>query len=147
MKVVLLEDVKGQGKKGEIVKVSDGYAKNYLIPKNLAKEATEQIIKDIESKKQAEAFKQSEEKKSALSHKEILEKTVLVFNTTGGIDGKLYSAVTGKDVAEKIKADLGLDIDKKKIVINETIKTMGEYTVTVKLFPGIQAKLSLKVQN
>jgi large subunit ribosomal protein L9 len=147
MKVILLEDVKGQGKKGDVINVSDGYAKNFLLPRKLAKEATAQLVNEIESKKKAEEFRHAEDKKAALASKEIIEMATLVFTATGGADGKLYSAVTNKDIAEKIKAELGLDIDKKKIVINDTVKTTGEYVVSIKLFPEVQAKLRLKVQN
>ncbi len=147
MKVILLEDVKGKGKKGDVVNVADGYAANFLFPRNLAREASAQLINDIKTQKEAEGFRKSKEKQAALVLKETLEGAVLVYKTTGGADGRLYSAVTGKDVSEKIKEVLGLDIDKKKIAIAETIKTAGEYSITVKLYPEIQAKIKLVVES
>ena len=147
MKVILLQDVKGQGKKGDLVNVSDGYAMNFLLPRNLAKEANAQLINDIKNKRDAEDFRKTEEKKAALESKAKLENAVLVYRTTGGTDGRLYSAVTGKDIAEKIKSDLGFDIDKKKISIGDTIKNAGEYTITIKLYPEIQVKLKLIVEG
>ncbi len=147
MKVILLQDVKGQGKKGDLVNVSDGYAMNFLFPKNLAKEANAQLINDIKIKREAEDFRKTEEKKTALEIKKKLENAVLVYKTTGGADGRLYSAVTGKDIADKIKNEIGVDIDKKKISTAETIKNTGEYTVTIKLYPEISVKLKLIVEG
>jgi large subunit ribosomal protein L9 len=147
MKVILLQDVKGQGKQGDIVNVSDGYAMNFLFPRNLAKEANAQLLNDIKNKKEAEDYKKAEEKKIALDNKAKLENAVLIYKTTGGADGRLYSAVTGKDIAEKIKSELGFDIDKKKISVSDTIKTVGEYIVTVKLYPEVQVKIKLIVEG
>lgn len=147
MKVVLLEDVKGQGKRGELVNVSDGYARNFLFPKKLAKPADNQIINEIKAKKDSEDFKKQEEKKQALALAETLKDKVLVYKTTGGSDGRLYGAVTAKDISEKLESDLGLAIDKRKIVVNETIKTVGEYNIEIKLYPEISATIKLQVIN
>lgn len=146
MKVILLEDVKGQGKKGELINTSDGYARNFLFPRKLAKPADAGSIKQIENKKESEAFHLAEEKKKAQETKEFLSDKHLVFKTTGGADGRLYGAVTSKDVCEKIEKDLGLKIDKRQIVISDTIKTAGEYNVKIKLFQGITADLKLIVE-
>ncbi len=147
MKVILLQDVKAQGKKGDVVNVSDGYAMNFLFPKKLAKEASASALNDIKLKNEADEYRKSEDKKNALINKEKLENTTLVYKTSGGSDGRLYSAVTAKDVADKIKAELGIDIDKKKISIDDVIKTVGEYNVNIKLYPEINAKIKLVVEG
>ena len=146
MKVILLQDVKGQGKKGDIVNVSEGYAKTFLFLRKLAKEADAATLRQIENKKESEAFHFAEDKKKAEETKAFLADKKIVFKTTGGADGRLYGAVTSKDIADKIKADLGLDIDKRLISVNETIKTTGEYTVALKLFQGVTADLKLVVE-
>ena len=130
MKVILLEDVKGQGKKGEMKEVSIGYARDALIPGVIG----------------MKAFHLAESKKQALATKDLLADKTIVFKTTGGADGRLYSAVTAKDISAKIKSDIGIDIDKRDIIINENIKLAGEYTVKVKLFQGISADLKLIVE-
>ena len=146
MKVILLEDVKGQGKKGELINTSDGYARNFLFPRKLAKPADAGSIKEIEMKKESEAFHLAQEKKKANEMKDFLSDKHVVFKTTGGADGRLYGAVTTKDIAEKIEKDLGVKIDKRNISINDTIKTAGIYPVKVKLFQGITAELKIVVE-
>lgn len=146
MKVILLADVKGQGKKGELINTSDGYARNFLFPRKLAKPADAGSIKEIETKKESEAFHLAEEKKKALQTKEFLSDKQLIYVTTGGSDGRLYGAVTAKDISEKIETELGLKIDKRNITVSDTIKTVGEYTVKIKLFQGINADLKLIVK-
>lgn len=147
MKVLLLEDVKGQGKKGQIVNVSDGYARNFLFPKKLATEASAKIINDIKNQNDAKEFKRQEEKKAAIATADKLKDVVLVFKTTGGADGKLYGAVTAKDIADKLEEQCGIVVDKRKVVVAENIKTVGEYTIDVKLFPEVSAKLKVKVES
>ncbi len=147
MKVILLQDVKGQGKKGELINTSDGYARNFLFPRKLAKPADAGSIKEIEMKKESEAFHLAEEKKKAEETKAFLADKKLVYKTTGGSDGRLYGAVTTKDICEKIESELGLKIDKRQITINDTIKTTGTYTVKIKLFQGISADLTLSVES
>lgn len=147
MKVILLEDVKGQGKKGELINTSDGYARNFLFPRKLAKPADAGSIKEIEMKKESEAFHLAEEKKKAQETKDFLSDKQLVLKTTGGADGRLYGAVTNKDISELIQKDLGLKIDKKMISVNDTIKTAGIYTVKIKLFQGITADLKIVVES
>lgn len=146
MKVILLEDVKGQGKKGELINTSDGYARNFLFPRKLAKPADAGSIAEIESKKESAAFHLAEQKKQAEATKALLTGKEIIFKTTGGSDGRLYGAVTTKDVSEKISKDLGLKIDKRDIVINDTIKTVGVYPVKIKLFQGITADIKLVVE-
>ena len=146
MKVILLEDVQGQGKKGEVINASNGYARNFLFPRKLAKPADAGVIKQIESRKESEAFHFSENKKKAEETKKFLADKTLVFKTTGGSDGRLYGAVTAKDISDKIKQDLGIDIDKRDITIPETIKLAGEYTIKIRLFQGVNADLKLSVE-
>ncbi len=147
MKVILLQDVKAQGKKGDIVNVSDGYAQNFLFPRNLAKEASASALNEVKLRKEAETFKKKKKKQAAIENKAALEKSVLVYKTTGGADGRLYSAVTAKDISDMIKKELGIDIDKKKISVNEVIKTVGEYKAIVKLFPEINAVIKIVVEG
>ncbi len=104
------------------------------------------MLNDVKNKKEAEEFRKSEEKKAALANKEKLDNASVVFKTTGGVDGRLYSAVTAKDIAEKISTVLGVEVDKKKIVIADNIKTVGEYNATVKLYPEISAKVRIIVE-
>lgn len=146
MKVILLQDVKGQGKKGDLINASDGYARNFLLPRKLAKEADAGSIKQIEIQKESEAFHIAEEKRKAEETKAFLSGKSIRFKTTGGADGRLYGAVTAKGVSEKIGSELGLNIDKRLITISDTIKTTGEYTVRIKLFQGISAELKLIVE-
>ena len=146
MKVILLQDVKGQGKKGDLINASDGYARNFLLPRKLAKEADAGSIKQIEIQKESEAFHIAEEKRKAEETRAFLSGKSIRFKTTGGADGRLYGAVTAKDVSEKIGSELGLDIDKRLITISDTIKTTGEYTVRIQLFQGISAELKLIVE-
>lgn len=146
MKVILLQDVKGQGKKGDLINASDGYARNFLLPRKLAKEADAGSIKQIEIQKESEAFHIAEEKRKAEETRAFLSGKSIRFKTTGGADGRLYGAVTAKDVSEKIGSELGLDIGKRLITISDTIKTTGEYTVRIKLFQGISAELKLIVE-
>ncbi len=145
MKVVLLADVKGQGKKGELVNVSDGYARNFLFPRKLAMEANAQILNEIKNKAEAESFRKAEDKKAAIELSAKLKDLVLIYKSTGGADGKLYGAVTAKDIADKLASEHGVSVDKRKIVINETIKSVGEYVLDIKLYPEIVAKLRVQV--
>ena len=146
MKVLLLEDVKSQGKKGEIINVSDGYAKNFLFPRNLAKEATQQVLNEVKAKNDSAAYKKETERKAALELASKINGAVVTFKTTGGADGRLYGAVTTKDIAEKISSHLGISVDKKKIVLSDNIKRTGEYAVKLKLYPEISAELKIIVE-
>ncbi len=146
MKVILLADVKGQGKKGELINTSDGYARNFLFPRKLAKPADAGSIKEVEMKKESEAFHFAQEQKKANETKAFLADKQLVFKTTGGADGRLYGAITTKDISDKLEKDLGLKIDKRMISIKDTIKMAGTYTAKIKLFQGIVADLQISVE-
>jgi len=139
MKVILLEDVRSLGKAGDIVKVNDGYARNMLFPKGLAKEATAGNIKALENKKAAEAERQEELKAEAIEIKAQLENQVINLKSKGGEGGRLFGAVTNVDIANAIKEQKNFDIDKKKIHIPSPIKTVGEHEAQIKLYTDINA--------
>ena len=145
MKVVLLEDVKGQGKKGDIVDVSDGYARNFLIKKNLAKEANSSAINEAKQKREAEERRKAAEKAEAENlAKNLFGKEITLFVKCGD-NGKIFGSVTSKEISEELLKS-GFDIDKKKIVLKENIKNEGLYEVEIKIYPEISAKIKLLVQ-
>lgn len=145
MKVILLQDVKGVGKKDQIVNASEGYAKNFLFPKNLAMEATSGNMKQLDNKKKAEAAKAQEELEKAQALCVEIEKLNVKVEVKIGENGKLFGAVTNKEIAAAVKEQCKMDIDKKKIVLSESIKTTGEKEVSVKLHPKVSAKLKVTV--
>lgn len=145
MIVILTKDVKGTGKAGEVVKVSDGYARNMLLPKGLAKEATDGNIRSLESQKAIEAQRRAEQKAQAEKVAEQLEKTTLVIKSKGGESGKLFGSITSKDIADALFDQEKIKIDKKKVDMSSPIKQAGESTVTVKLFTGVSAELKVNV--
>lgn len=144
MKVILLEDVRGSGKSGEVVNVSDGYARNMLIPRKLAVEATPQNIKQLEKKKEAIAKKFAEDKAAALEMKKKLEETTVEVKAKAGKSGKVFGSVTSQDIADALQA-MGYDVDKKKIQLDSPIKALGQETVNVKLFTEVTAKIKVNV--
>ena len=144
MKVILLEDVRGSGKSGDVVNVSDGYARNMLIPRGLAVEATPQNVKQLEKKKEAIAKKFAEDKAAALEMKKKLEEITVEVKTKAGKDGKVFGSVTSKDIAEALQA-LGFDVDKKKIQLDSPIKATGTTDVNVKLFTEVSGKVKVNV--
>lgn len=147
MQVILLQDVKGLGKKGQVVKASDGYAHNYLFPKQLATEATAGNLKALEKKNEAAAAKAAEEKEAALELKKKIEAAgAVVIKTKGGEGGRLFGAITNKDIAEAFQKEYGIELDKKKIILENPIKQAGRYTAELKLYPEISAKLKLSVE-
>lgn len=145
MKVVLLQDVKGKGKKDEIVNVSDGYARNFLFPRGLAAEADAKILNDIRNKEAAKARRIELEKQAARETAEKLQALLVKIPIQSGADGKLYGSVGTKDIAEALAAQHGIEIDKRKIVLDSPIKAYGTYTVDVKLYPEIAGKLNVLV--
>ncbi len=145
MKVILLKDVKSLGKTGDIVKVSDGYARNMLLPKKLAKEATEGNIRSLENKKAAEAEQKAQDKEAAEKIKAQLQNEVITLKSKGGDGGRLFGAVTNVDIAEAIKAQKGFDIDKKKIRIPSPIKTVGTHEAEIKLFTDVNVTVKIDV--
>ena len=146
MVVILLKDVKGAGKAGDVVKVSDGYARNMLIPKGLAKEATQGNVRNLEKQKALVEEKRAEEKAAAQKKAEELEKIVLVVPSKGGENGKLFGSVTSMDIAKALQDQEGITIDKKKIEMPEgPIKQAGTSQVVVKLYQDVSAKIRVKV--
>ena len=145
MKVILLTDVKGQGKKDQMVEVSDGYARNFLFPRKLAKQADNQAVAELKNKQAAAQHKIDVERAAA---KEIAEKLTTfqaIFRAGASADGRLYGAITSKDIAEKLAADHGITVDKRKIALNEPIKGYGSYEVDVRLYTDVTGKIRLIV--
>lgn len=145
MKVILLEDVKGSGKKGELVNVSDGYARNFLLPRKLAKEANAQAMNDLKNAEQAKLHRIEVEKQNAQEWVKKLQGKTLKLYANAGQGGRLFGSVTTKEIAEELKKVYGLEIDKRKLELNGDIKAFGSYECEVKLYTGISAKLYVMV--
>ena len=145
MRVILLEDVKSVGKKGELVNASDGYAKNFLFPKKLAVEATKSNLNDFELKQKAEAKRKKEELEQAQNMAKELENKTVTVKVKTGENGKLFGSVTNKEVAEEIVKQRGMEIDKKKVSIGDPIKMVGERTAVIKLHPKVSAEITIKI--
>ena len=147
MKVILLQDVKGQGKKGQLLEVSDGYARNFMLPKKLAMETTPDAINTMRMNDKAAAEKAARERAEALEiSKKLRELTVLV-TAKGGGSGRLFGAVTTQEIAAALEKQSGIKLDKRKIVLNENIKNVGTYTATCKLGYEITAPLTVKIEE
>ena len=147
MNVILKEDVKSLGKKNEIVKVSDGYARNFLIPRGLAIPATDSGIKDVKEKQAAQDEKKARKEAEARALAEKLSTVGLKIYIKCGSGGRLYGAVTSKEIADELKKQYDFDIDKKQLVIKENIKTTGTYKVAAKVYPGIAGEFNLIVEG
>lgn len=145
MKVVLLQDVKSLGRKGELVNVSDGYARNFLFPKNIAKEANAQAMNELKNAEQSKKFKKDTEIAAANKAKAELEGANFVIKAKAGESGKLFGSITAKEIAAEIKRRKNFDIDKRRIVLSEDIKTVGEYSAEIKLYSGITANVTVEV--
>lgn len=145
MKVIFIKDLKGQGKCGEEKNISDGYAKNFLIPKGYAIEATASNINDLKGKKQSEAYKKEKEIEYANDLKTKIEAISVTLTAKGGESDKLFGSVTSKEISTKLKSEHGIEVDKKKFVLPDGIKTFGTTNVDIKLYPGISAKLKVNV--
>ena len=145
MKVILLADVKGQGKKNEVIEVSDGYGKNFLIPRKLAKLADAQSVNDAKTKESARLYRLETEKKDAQELAEKLKKITVTIKASCGGDGRLYGSVTAKDISERLAADYGITLDKRKLVGKDPIKAYGKYALEVRLYPEVTGTLNLLV--
>ena len=143
MKVVLLKDLKGKGKKGDVVEISDGYALNYLIPQGLAKAGTSSNLNEAHQAKQAQAYHDEQNRLQAVALKEVIEKTNLKITVKCGTAGKIFGSVTNKEISEEL-AKLKINVDKKKIE-TEAIKTIGKFEIKVRLHPTVVAKLNLEI--
>lgn len=144
MKVILQKDVKGIGKAGDVVNVSDGYGRNYLLPRGLAIDATESNINVLNEKKKAEEKKRQKEVEAAQEMAKKLSQESIVLKVKTGENGKLFGSITSKDIQDELNKK-GYDIDKKKINLPDSIKTIGTYNVDIKIYPGIQAKVKVDV--
>ena len=145
MKVVLLADVKGSGKKGELVNVSDGYARNFLFPKKLAKEANAQALNELNNAEESKAFKIKQETEAAQASADKINGKSVSILAKAGQGGKLFGSVTAKEIAEAIKKQYGVDVDKRKIDTKGDMKAFGTYECEVKLYSGITATVKAVV--
>ncbi|MDY2589302.1 MAG: 50S ribosomal protein L9 [Agathobacter sp.] len=145
MKVILLEDVKSLGKKGDIVNVSDGYARNAILPKKLGVEATPKNLNDLKLQNQHADKVAQENYENALELAKIVEKTTVELKLKSGKDGKAFGSISSKEISQAAKEQAGLEIDKKKMHLNEAIKNLGTFEVPVKLHPKVTASIKVKV--
>ncbi len=146
MKVVLLKDVKGSGKAGDIIEAKDGFAQNFLIKKGLAKPADSQVLNENKAQKQAQEFHRQEQLKANKELREKLDGKEVTVQVKSGASGKFFGSVTNKEIADKL-AELGFEIDKKKIVLQSNIKTAGVFPVTIKISPEETAKITVNIIN
>ncbi len=147
MKVILLKDVKGTGVKGDVVNVSDGYARNFLFPKGLAVEATKSNLNELKNKERAQQKRIEQEKQEARELAKKISDITLVIKAKSGENGKLFGSVTNKEIAQELKKQHNITIDRKKIVLDEPIKQLGQMELEVKLYPEISGKLTVKVEE
>ena len=146
MKVILLQDIRGTGKKDQIVEASDGYARNYLIPRKLAKEATAEALNSIERAKSADKHREDVKRAEAEAKARELKGKVIQLSVRGGENGKLYGAVTNDQIAAALKEQHGVEVDKRKLELEEPVKMAGQTTVTLKLMAGIITRMLLNVK-
>jgi large subunit ribosomal protein L9 len=147
MKVILLQDVKGKGKKGQMIEVSDGYARNFMLPKKMAIEATADAINTMKMNDKATQERIAREKAEALALSKQLREMTLTVTCRGGGNGRLFGSVTNQEIADSLAKTAGIKLDKRKIVISDTIKNVGTYTVTCKLGYEITAPLTVKIEE
>lgn len=145
MKVILKQDIKGVGKKDQIVNAADGYARNYLFPKNLAVPADVGNMNNLKAKNESIAYRKEEDLKEAKEIAEKLKKITLKFRVKAGENGKLFGGVTAKEISETLKKEYNINVDKKKILLNETIKNVGVTKVELKLNEGVMATVSIMI--
>ena len=147
MKVILLQDVKGKGKKGQMIEISDGYARNYMLPRKIAIEATADAVNTMRMNDKATQERIAKEKAEAMEVSKKLREMTVVVNAKGGGNGRLFGSVTNQEIADALKAKTGIALDKRKIVITDAIKNVGTYTVTCKLGYEITAPLTVKIEE
>ena len=147
MKVILLTDVKGKGKKGQMIEVSDGYARNYMLPRKLAQEATADAVNTMRMNDKATAERQARERAEAVAISKQLRELTLVVKAKGGGAGRLFGAVTTGEIADALKKNAGITIDKRKLVLDENIKNVGTYTVKAKLGYEIVGQFTVKIEE
>ena len=147
MKVILLTDVKGKGKKGQMIEVSDGYARNYMLPRKLAQEATADAVNTMRMNDKAAAERQARERAEAVAISKQLRELTLVVKAKGGGAGRLFGAVTTTEIADALKKNAGINIDKRKLVLADNIKNVGTYTVKAKLGYEIVGQFNVKIEE
>lgn len=145
MKVILTQDIKGVGKKDEIINANDGYARNFLLPRKMAVEANSQNMSLLQGRKDSANFKKEQEKENAIKTQEKLSKIMLTIKVKAGENGKIFGSITSKEIAENLKKQHNIEIDKKKIDLKEPIKVLGVSNVNIKLFEGVVASLKVQV--
>ena len=145
MKIILLQDVKGQGKKGEVIDVNEGYARNFLIKKGLAEVATASKLNDISQKKAAADLHKAEEVKATKAMASELKGKTFTVKIKAGQNGKVFGSVTGADISEALQAE-GYTVDKRKVILTQPIKTLGSYDIELKLLEGVSAKITVNVE-
>ena len=147
MKVILLQDVRGKGKKGQMLEVSDGYARNYMLPRKIAIEATADAVNTMRMNDKATQERIAKEKAEAMEVSKKLREMTVVVNAKGGGNGRLFGSVTNQEISDALKAKTGIALDKRKIIITDAIKNVGTYTVTCKLGYEITAPLTVKIEE
>lgn len=145
MKVILLDNIKGVGKKDEVINASDGYARNFLFPKNLAVEANAENMSKLKNKQDSAKHKKDVEKEKALEIVGKLKDITLTIKVKAGDNGRIFGGVTSKEISENLKSQYKIDVDKKKIVLNEAIKNLGVFNISIKLFEGVVGNLKVSV--
>ena len=145
MKVILKADIKGVGKKDQVINASDGYARNFLFPKNLAVEANTENMSKLKAKQDSNAFKKSQEKEEAQKIADKLSKILMKVQVKAGENGKIFGGVSSKEIAENLEKQYSIKVDKKKIDLKETIKTLGMFTIEIKLYEGVVGELKIDV--
>jgi len=147
MKVILLQDIKNVGKKEEIINANDGYARNYLFPKKLAVEATKDNLAKLQAKKTSEANKKQAEIEANKELAKNIEKIRLELKVKAGTNGKIFGGITSKEISEELKKIHNIEIDKKKIILKETIKNLGQFSAEIKFGDGVNCKLTIDIQG
>lgn len=147
MKVILLQDVKGKGKKGQMLEVSDGYARNYMLPRKMAIEATADAVNTMRMNDKATQERIAREKAEAMETAKKLREMTVTVTAKGGGNGRLFGSITNQEIADALKAQSGINLDKRKIVLADTIKSVGTYTATCKLGYEITAPLTVKIEE
>ena len=147
MKIILKQDIRGKGKKGQMIEAAEGYARNYLIPRGLAVEATADAVNTMRMNDKATQERIAKEKAEAMEVSKKLREMTIVVNAKGGGNGRLFGSVTNQEIADALKAKTGIALDKRKIVITDAIKNVGTYTVTCKLGYEITAPLTVKIEE
>lgn len=147
MKVILKADIKGVGKKDEVIDASDGYARNFLFPKNLAVEANKENMEKLKARQNSAKFQKDQEREEALKIADKLSKIMVKIKVKAGENGKIFGGVSAKEIAQELEKEYKIKVDKKKIDLNETIKTLGMQTIEIKLFEGVIGKVKIDVRS